>query len=284
MFLLRRRGRPTSQAEILKRIDDDVASMVIRGRFMGEEIGFGPNFVHAYIVRGDSGEAGAPGAVEELGWSHNLKTTVGMDWLHNGMFGVATPTTGSPATAISANSVTSTGTTLTSNALTGYRIVMPVTGLTTKPVFANILSNTTSVIQVDAWQAENESASTTPASTSAYIVLPAQGTAKYIALTTDTAAPAVGDTALTSEITTNGLQRALATYAHTGGTTTSTLSKTFTASGTFTSVHKAGLFTGGPGTGLGGILVADTVLNADATLASGDSIAVTWTWTLPAAG
>lgn len=281
MHLLRfsRRGASPvgSQAEMLKRIDDDVKSMITRGRFMGEKLTFGPNFVHAHIIR-------AGGAVEDLGWSHNLKTTVGMDWLHNAMFGAATPTTGSPATNSSSTSITSTGTTLTASALVGYRIVVPVTGLTTKPVFGNIVSNTTSVINVDAWQAENESASTTPGTTSAYIVLPQQGAAKYIALTTDTAAPATSDTALTSEITTNGLQRALSTYAHTPGATTSTLSKTFTASGTFTAVHKAGLFTGGYGAAGGGILVADTVLNADATLASGDSIAVTWTWTLPAAG
>ena len=287
MFWFTRRGRPVGQAEVIKRVGDDVASMITRGRFMGELIGdgIGPNFVHAFVTRGPSGQFGDPGSAEDLGWTRNLKTTVGMDWLHNMMGGVAVPTLNSPATAITANSVTGTGSGLTSNALTGYRIWMPLTNLTTQPVYGNILSNTTSVVNVDQWWTSSDGTGTTPASTSAYVVAPGGlGSARFIGLTTDTGAPATGDTSLASEITTNGLQRALATFAHTGGTTTFTLSKTFTASGTFTAVHKAGLFTGGYGASGGGILVADTVLNADATLASGDSIAVTWTWTLPAAG
>lgn len=282
-ILSRDREQPKSQADVLKRIDDDIKSMVTRGRFMGEKISFGPNFVHTYIKRGPSGEFGAPGTLEDLGWSHNYKTTVGMDWLHNNMGGLITPTTHSPATNVTATAVTGTGSTLTSDALKGMRIVMPITSLTTKPVYGNILSNTTSVIQVDGWWNENQAAGTTPASTSAYFVLPGQGPASYIGLTTDAAA-ASDVTTLPSEITTNGLQRALATFAHTGGTTTYTLSKTFSASGTHTNVHKAGNFTGGYGAAGGGILVANTVLNADATLASGDSLAVTWTWTLPAIG
>lgn len=268
-----------SQAEVLARIDGDISTMITRGRFMGEDLGsVGPNFVHAYVMRADGG-------VEDLGWSHNLKTTVGMDWLHNMMGGVAVPTTSSPGTATSATSVTGTGSGLTASALVGYRVQMPITGLTTPGVYGNIVSNTTSVINVDQWWTPTDTTGTTPASTSAYWISPGGlGSARFIGLTTDSGAPAVGDTALTSEITTNGLQRALAAFAHTGGTTTFTLSKTFTASGTFTAVHKAGLFTGGYGAAGGGILVADTVLNADATLASGDSIAVTWTWTLPSAG
>lgn len=283
-ILSRDREQPKSQVEVIKRIDDDLTSMITRGRFMGEKLTFGPNFVHTYIMRGRSGEYGKPGSVEDLGWSHNIKTTVGMDWLHNNMGGLITPTSGSPATTVTATAITSTGTTLSADALKGMRVVMPITGLTTKPVFANILSNTTSVIQVDSWQTEAQGAGTTPASTSAYFVLPGQGPASYIGLTTDTGAPAVGDTTLATEITTNGLQRALATFAHTPGATTYTLAKTFAATGTHTNVHKAGNFTGGYGASGGGILVADTNLNADATLANGDSLAVTWTWTLPAAG
>jgi hypothetical protein len=285
-ILSRDREQPKSQAEVIKRINDDLGTMITRGRFMGEKLSFGPNFVHTFITRGESGEFGKPGMIEDLGWNHNIKTTVGMDWLHNSMGGVAKPTTNSPATAITATQVTGTGSTLSANALTGYRIVMPVTGLTTKPVYANIAGNTTSIIYVDAWQDETQTTSTTPGSTSAFIVLPGTGPASYIGLTADTGTPAVGDTSLTGEITTNGCGRALATYAHTGGTTTYTLTKTFSASGTVNAIHKAGLFTSGYNTSAsgGGILVADTNLNADATLASGDSLQVTWTWTLPAAG
>ena len=235
------------------------------------------NFVHTRITRAD-------GRVEDGGWRHNLKTTVGMDWLHNAMGGVLpTGGQGSPATATGASSFTATGTPWTVNQLAGMRAVFPVTGLTTAPVYGNIISNTTSVATIDQWWTGADTTGTTPASTNAFIILPGQAPARYVALTTDTGAPAVGDTALTSEQNANGVSRALAAFAHTGGTTTFTLSKTWTASGTITALHKAGLFTSGTAAG-GGILVADTVLNANATLANGDQLALTWTWTLPAAG
>jgi hypothetical protein len=285
-ILSRDREQPKSQADVVRRINDDLSSMITRGRFMGEKLDFGPNFVHTYIKRGNSGEFGAPGSIEDLGWAHNLKTTAGMDWLHNAMFGslAAVGSIGSPATNVTATAVTVTSTPLTSSAHIGQRIIMPVTNITTSPVYGNILSNTTSVLQIDQWWTSADGTGTTPASTNAFLIAAGMGPARFIGLTTDTGGPAVGDTSLTSEITTNGLQRALALYAHTPGATTSTLSKTFTASGTHTAVHKAGLFTGGYGASGGGVDVANTNLNADATLASGDSIAVTWTWTLPAAG
>lgn len=73
-------------------------------------------------------------------------------------------------------------------------------------------------------------------------------TATYIALTNDATAAAAGDCAagsttctLTSEITTLGLARHVATYAHSNGTNTWSLSETWTASGT-QSVQKAGMF------------------------------------------
>ena len=73
-------------------------------------------------------------------------------------------------------------------------------------------------------------------------------TATYIALTNDATAAAAGDCAagstactLASEVSTNGLARHVATYAHTNGTNTWSLSYTWTASGT-QSVQKAGMF------------------------------------------
>lgn len=269
-----------AQIDVIKRIDDDLRAMVTRGRFMGEKLSFGPNFVHAAILRGPSGEFGAPGTAEDLGWSHNLKTTVGMDWLHNtmgGLLGIGDNT----ATASSATSITKTGAGWTSDAFKGMRVVAD--NGTNAPVYGNIGTNSSTVITVDQWWNGDDTTGTTPSSTAHFCILPAMGPARFIGLTTDTGNPATSDTTLASEITTNGLARALATFAHTGGATTFTQSKTFTATGTFTNVHKAGLFTAGT-SAAGGILVADTVLNADATLASGDSIAVTWTWTLPSAG
>lgn len=273
-----------SQAEVLDRIDSDVTSMITRGRFLGEKVSFGPNFVHAMIGRGPSGEYGEPGSFEDLGWAQNLKTTVGMDWLHRAMGGYLAPiVTLGTATSTTATTWVKTAAGFTTDAMVGQRIVVPVTGLTTEPVYGNIVDNDATTITVDKWWKADDTTGTTPGN-SAGLLINGMGPARFIGLTTDTSGPAVGDTSLTSEITTNGLERALATFAHTGGTTTYTLVKTFSATGTHTNVHKAGNFTAlysatGPG-----ILVAATNLNADATLASGDSLQVTWTWTLPAAG
>jgi len=272
-----------SQAEVLDRIDEDLQTIIGRGRFMGDRVDVGPNWVHAMIGRGNSGVHGKPGTFEDLGWNHNYRPTAGMDWIHNGMGGLIVPTTNSPATVVTATAVTGTGSTLTTDVLKGMRLVMPITGLTTKPVFANILSNSTSVIQVDSWQTEAQGAGTTPAGTSAYFVLPGQGPASYIALTNDATAYSAGMTTLAAEITANGCARALAVFAHSGGATTYTLVKTWTASGAQT-VHRAGNFTGGYGAAGGGVMAAITDLNADAVLANNDTLQVTWTWTLPAAG
>jgi hypothetical protein len=273
------------QAAEVRRIRQGIADEVAYGRLAREDLDLGPNWVHAMILRGPSGIYGEPGSIEDLGWSHNLKTTAGMDWLHNGMGGgLFGGVQNGPATTVTATAVTGTSTTWVAGALTGYRIIMPVTGLTTAPVWGNILSNTTSVAQIDQWYTGADGAGTTPANTSAFVIIAGTGPARHIGITTNTAPPAVGDTALTGEETTNGLQRALATFAHTPGGTTYTLSKTFAATGSFTAEHKVGLFSGGYGAGGGGTLVADTVLNADATVANGDSIPITWTWTLPAAG
>lgn len=103
--------------------------------------------------------------------------------------------------------------------------------------------------------------------------------AGFIGLTTDTAAANAADTSLASEITTNGLQRADATTkTHTVGTNVSTIQNTFTASATFTAVHKAALFNAA-GPPVSGTMVHETVLPSDVTLASGDSVQITWTIT-----
>jgi len=111
------------------------------------------------------------------------------------------------------------------------------------------------------WQADVMGNATQPAS------------ARWIGLTVNTTAPAAGDTTLTGEITTGGLGRAAGTYAHTPGATSYTITASWTASGTHTAVHKAGLFNAASG----GTMAFETNLNADATLASGDQLQVTWT-------
>ena len=290
IFRLIPRNKPRtglSQADVLSRVDEDVRSMIGRNRFMGDRLDFGPNWVHAVIGRGPSGEHGKPGTFEDLGWARNIKTTVGMDWLHATMGGLLPVGTVVVNSAATATSLTIGSANWTAAQLVGFRIISSVTGVSTPPVYGNILSNTTTVAQIDQWWTQVDGTGTTPATGNGWLIMPGGlSSARFMALTTDTGVPAVTDTALASEFTTLGLARAVGVYAHTGGATTWTQYKIWTKSGGGSSgvIHKAGLFTGGYGASGGGTLVADTDLNAEATLADGDTLAVTWTFTLPAAG
>ena len=99
----------------------------------------------------------------------------------------------------------------------------------------------------------------------------------YVAITTDTAAAAAGDTALAQELTGGGMSRADATTkTHSNGTNSSTIEHTFTASATYTNVHKSATFNAATGVTLG----HEAVFSADATLVSGDTLKVTWTMNL----
>lgn len=106
--------------------------------------------------------------------------------------------------------------------------------------------------------------------------------ANYIALTANSTAPSAGDTTLTGEITTagGGLVRAQATPAHTNGTSTYTLTKTFTANGSDSlpvTIAKIGVFNASST----GTMMFETLLSATATLtASGDQLVLTETVTL----
>ena len=95
----------------------------------------------------------------------------------------------------------------------------------------------------------------------------------WMALTETNITPAAGDTTLTGEITTNGLQRADATTkTHTDNTNSTSIQHIFTASGTFTTVRASGLFTASSS----GVMVHENTFTSTA-LASSDQLQVTWT-------
>jgi hypothetical protein len=99
----------------------------------------------------------------------------------------------------------------------------------------------------------------------------------FIALSESTLTPAVTDTTLGGEITTNGLARDDATTrSHSAGANTTTLSITFTATGSFTDVKASALFNAAAAGTMGHIANFST---GSGTLASGDQLAVTWTMT-----
>jgi hypothetical protein len=102
-----------------------------------------------------------------------------------------------------------------------------------------------------------------------------------MAVTANTTAPAAGDTTLTAEIATGGggLVRKQATYAHTPGAATSTLTATFTANGSDTlpvTLGKVGIFNAASS----GTMPFSSLLTPTAQLnAVGDAVTITETVT-----
>jgi hypothetical protein len=114
----------------------------------------------------------------------------------------------------------------------------------------------------DDWQSELMGKTTTPT---------VNTQCNYVALTNDSGSPAAGDTTLASEIASNGLTRAQGTYGHTAGSSTYTIAKTFTATGTQAS-QKTGLFTASSS----GTMCFENTYTA-VTVNNTDTLTVTWT-------
>lgn len=183
------------------------------------------------------------------------------------------------ATATTATSLTRSGASWTTNAWAGH-IVMAASG-----VYGVIISNTATVLTIDAWSnpaTPGGAAGTTPSGTTVYGILPGQAPAWFMGLTANATAPAGTDTALTAEITTagGGLIRKISTYAHTAGVASYTLTTAYTANGSDSlpvTVAKIGTFLSLTGASR---MPFTTLLNATATLTtSGDQLTVTQTVT-----
>jgi len=93
----------------------------------------------------------------------------------------------------------------------------------------------------------------------------------YIALSNSGATPAATDTALASEITTNGLARSLGTASHTSNASSYTLSYLFTATGT-QAAQNAGMFNASSS----GTLCFENTFT-QVSMNSGDTLQVVWT-------
>lgn len=265
MHLLRYAGsRPRTAIEHLA---DGALLRILRGDRVGETFRLGPNEVHAFITHAD-------GSVTDLGISHNLLTNAGRDLaaaaLGSNGFGI----TSTVATGTSATSLTASG--YSTDQYKGWTVIAEES--TNAPVIGNIGSNSTTVLTIDAWRTGDGTAGTTPATTANYLIIPTCRP-RYMGLTENASAASTASTALTGEITTGGAARALATYAHTGGTATLTLQVAFSITASFPAIHRMGLFTAS-NTTAGGVIVFESVLNADANVINGDTLTVTDTVTL----
>ena len=263
--------RPKPQLEVIG-LSDSALVQLTRGRKVEQSFRIGPNHVHAVVIHAD-------GTYDDCGVSPNLLTTVnngGRDQaaaMLGGKLGFGV--SGTIATATGATSLTATATPFTTDAHIGQIVVAEES--TNSPVHGTIISNTTSVLTIDAWRNGDDSAGNTPAATANYHILAGNASSRYIALSEESSA-AQNTGSLGGEITTGGCGRALGLYAHTLGVSTYTLSKTFSVTGTFPAIHKAGLFQ--VSTASSALKSFETVLNADASVINGDSLAVTWTVTL----
>lgn len=266
MHLLKPRPKP--QLEVVG-LNGYSELSIVRGRTVEERFKLGPNQVSAIIFHED-------GSYTDLGISQNLLTNSGRDLVAAALGAAGVNNGANVATGSSATSLTDTGEAWTTDQFKGWTVIAEET--TNTPVQGHIGSNTGTVLTVDAWTNADDSAGTTPGSTANYAIYPTCRP-RYMALTENAGAASATDTALTGEITTGGASRALATYAHTGGTATFTLQKSFSITASFPAIHKMGLFTASTLTAAG-IMVFETVLNADANVISGDTLQVTDTVTL----
>lgn len=271
----------TPVSRIVECAGDGLKLMIMRrnrrGRpYIQKAIRLGPNAVHTWVGRQD-------GSIEDVGISFNLLTNIGRDWWNQQCGVIPAGGQGTPATATSATSLTGTGTPWTASnlatpqlGLAGMRVVVPITGITTAPVYANIISNTNAALTLDKWWTGTDTTGTTPASTNSFIIMPGGVAAlRFLGLSTNSSAASASDTTLAGEVTTNGCGRVLAAYSHAFGTASCSLTNTFTASGTVTAIHKVGLFVCLSSAGADP-MIYESVLPADVTLQSADTVAVTW--------
>lgn len=177
------------------------------------------------------------------------------------------------ATSPTATGFTCTG--LTASAYIGHLVVLGAT-------YGVITGNTATSVTVDKWYTPGDAVTTaTTPGAGTYVILPGNAPTWYMALSNNSVAPAAGDTTLPGEVTTagGGLVRKLATYGHTTGANSYTLTGAYTANASDTlpvTVYKIGTFN----SLVSGQLLHETSLSASATLsASGDQLTVTQTVT-----
>jgi hypothetical protein len=145
-------------------------------------------------------------------------------------------------------------------------------------VYGVILSNTNAsppVLTIDRWNtpgAPGGGAAGTPAA-GVYVIVAGAAPIQWLALTADAVAPAIGDTTLASELTTNGFARAFGTYSHTLSTAAFALAKTFTCTGGSTTINKEAAFLGQNGS----FMPFESAEPSPPTLISADTLAQTVT-------
>lgn len=204
-----------------------------------------------------------------------MKVNGGQDFQAKALTGGAVGFVGT-ASAATATTLTSSG--FTAAAYVGQMVV--VASATTK-AYGVILSNTATVLTVDQWNSASSpgTVATTPGATDNFVIMPGAAFVQYMAITGTNITPAATDTALSGELTTNGLGRKAAAYAHTTGANTYTLTATFTYTGSTTqNIFAMGTFN--TPVASSGIMFHETAFTQATVNANGDAVTVTQTVTM----
>lgn len=150
-----------------------------------------------------------------------------------------------PSTATSAPTATTLTDTGQAWTVNGLSMLMVFTGA----VYGVIVSNTATVLTIDRWSTTANPGASTASSTPSATTYNIGGAAPaiFMALTANASAVVITDTALTAEITTasGALVRKQATYAHSAGAASYTLTAVFIANASDSlpvSVAKSGIF------------------------------------------
>jgi hypothetical protein len=218
------------------------------------------------------------------------RVAVGRDIESDALLRFAGSASGTATTAPTATTFTTDGQNVFANTNVGQAIIT-TSGSIRFGIIQSVTNATPSVITIDRWYDPaalpanvNTAAASTPTA-GAWIIPPGNVPAAYMGLTASSTAAVDGDTALTGELNAAGaagLNRQLATYAHTAAGTTTTLTKTFTAAAADSlpvTVAQIGVFQGV--VLAASRLVFRTLLNATATLTTtGDQLQATDTVTL----
>lgn len=256
-------------------------------RKAGRNFGEGAHSHFFTEVRGEDGKIKHRGK-----YRHNLTTDTAVgytnrrDWQAKAMGGGLGAFFGATAvgfaTASGATSLTNAGAAFptASQGLAGMIVACgPNNAGVGATVFGVIVSNTGTVLTVDQWyNPASGAAGTTPNATAAYMIIPGQFPAMFLAVTSDAVAPSSADTVLTTEATTNGFARAIGTWAHTAAATTYTLTHTFNATGALTINKEANFAAVNPAGG--GAMPFESAEPSPPVLISGDSVTQTETVTI----
>jgi hypothetical protein len=225
----------------------------------------------------------------------NLRTNAGVDWqaavmaghVNKGEAGTATSTNATSLTNSLATFPTSGGGPSGSGNMIGYAGKMVFAGPnvsgTGSSVYGVITKNTGTQLTVDMWQQANAPgvAATTANGTCTYHIAPGAAPGIYLALSTTVQSGNVTDLTLAGECTNAsnpGMQRAIyTTYAHSNGTNSYSLSKTFTCGAVTTTVNSGALFNAS-WDGIvtdEGIMIFEFAETSPPTLVTGDTLSQT---------